>query len=562
MKYTATSAVLCRRKPTVVPSNIVLLQQACSGVATFSKLTSCMALLFVLFAPLIASAQLDLVGDDFQISTTGGAAPEIVYNATGSEYLVAWRGLSSDISTIYGQRLDADANTVGDSFAISMARSDGENQFGADFHDVALNSIGNEYLVTWQGNAIFGKAEIFGQRLDGSGNALGDNFQISMTGPADDITFDAFFPAIAFNSTGNEYLVTWQQAVFSPRSRDIYGQCLDSSGNTLGDSFRIGMQEGSSLPDVAYNPMGDEYLVTWSGETADGDFEVFGQRLDGNGIPLGDNFHVSSQGPDGDTDIFARASEVTYNQTSDEYVVTWQGGPIFAGREPKNEIYGQRLDASGNLLDGNFQISMAAENDADVRDGSSTTHNAGSNEYLVTWLGESTSDENGIYGQRLDGDGSPLGQNFEIKLPGFVRPAAAFNSTGDEYLVTWTGQSMTGDAEIFGQRLRQPLCTPLNGLLGDLDGDGTVAFEDFLTLSANFGTDISGVAGNKYTLGDIDCSGDVAFDDFLILSANFGQTIDDMSIQNVPEPTFGMLHAVFILQLLNLRRFRRVGEIH
>ena len=60
----------------------------------------------------------------------------------------------------------------------------------------------------------------------------------------------------------------------------------------------------------------------------------------------------------------------------------------------------------------------------------------------------------------------------------------------------------------------------MNTLPGDLDGDGTVAFEDFLALAANFGTDV-----DEYASGDVNCDGTVAFDDFLALAENFGQSL-------------------------------------
>jgi hypothetical protein len=55
-------------------------------------------------------------------------------------------------------------------------------------------------------------------------------------------------------------------------------------------------------------------------------------------------------------------------------------------------------------------------------------------------------------------------------------------------------------------------------LLGDLDGDGTVAFADFLMLADNI--------GKESATGDLDGDGVVAFVDFLILSNNFGNTLE------------------------------------
>ena len=72
------------------------------------------------------------------------------------------------------------------------------------------------------------------------------------------------------------------------------------------------------------------------------------------------------------------------------------------------------------------------------------------------------------------------------------------------------------------------IITDGNKLNGDADFSGTVAFADFLVLSANFGKD-----GRKWSEGDFIANGRVEFDDFLTLSANFGKTAD--SVTQIPE---------------------------
>ncbi len=89
---------------------------------------------------------------------------------------------------------------------------------------------------------------------------------------------------------------------------------------------------------------------------------------------------------------------------------------------------------------------------------------------------------------------------------------------------------------------------PPAGVPGDIDGDGSVAFADFLILSNNFGNMVDAGTG-----GDIDGDGSVAFADFLILSNNFGSTA---AAASVPEPTGWMLFAPSLL-LLAVRRRRR-----
>ena len=96
----------------------------------------------------------------------------------------------------------------------------------------------------------------------------------------------------------------------------------------------------------------------------------------------------------------------------------------------------------------------------------------------------------------------------------------------DESLWSTTelGQGVLNFGMVFGE------CDP--STQGDLDGDGTVAFADFLVLSANFGQDVS----DGPFSGDIDCSGSVQFADFLILSNSFGQAVGS-EVSNVPEPS-------------------------
>ena len=54
---------------------------------------------------------------------------------------------------------------------------------------------------------------------------------------------------------------------------------------------------------------------------------------------------------------------------------------------------------------------------------------------------------------------------------------------------------------------------------GDIDGNGKVAFSDFLILAEHFGSDVT-----PNTNGDIDGDGSVRFADFLLLSENFGRS--------------------------------------
>ena len=76
---------------------------------------------------------------------------------------------------------------------------------------------------------------------------------------------------------------------------------------------------------------------------------------------------------------------------------------------------------------------------------------------------------------------------------------------------------------------RDDVLEALQTLPGDLDGDGEVAFADFVVLAGNYGQDLP-----SYTDGNIDLQDGVGFEDFVILATNFGKTPSGLAA--VPEP--------------------------
>ena len=100
---------------------------------------------------------------------------------------------------------------------------------------------------------------------------------------------------------------------------------------------------------------------------------------------------------------------------------------------------------------------------------------------------------------------------------------------------------------------RDVVLDALNTLPGDLDGNGEVAFADFVVLSQNFGLDLP-----SYADGNIDLKNGVAFEDFQVLADNFAKTSSHVAA--VPEPSVLSLlclclsFATFVRDSRNLRR--------
>lgn len=135
--------------------------------------------------------------------------------------------------------------------------------------------------------------------------------------------------------------------------------------------------------------------------------------------------------------------------------------------------------------------------------------------------------------------------SFEALYNGTI-DADEFLSLDHDWGINSGGRLSHGGAgEIVFGGLVEPACNPDSG--GDLDGNGTVEFADFLVLADNFG-----MSATDHSTGDIDCNGTVEFADFLVLAENFGKQIGGASA--VPEPTGWLLG---IWACFGILRFRR-----
>ena len=472
------------------------------------------------------------ISADFRISTMGpdwdtayGAFdPAVAYNSQANEYLVVWVGddntypLADEEFEVFGQRLDATGNPVGtNDFRISGMTYD------ADDPAVAYNSRDNEYLVVWEGDdSYYGDEwEIFGQRLDASGTEIGTyDFRISDMGPDENMNYDAYNPAVAYNSRDNEYLVVWYGddniAPLVAGEFEIFGQRLSASGGELGtNDFRISRMGTDRVTDyaayspaVAYNSQANEYLVVWAGDDntfplVEEEFEIYGQRLDADGDPVGTNdFRISHMGPDRSAAYDAWDAEVAYNSHDNRYLVVWHGeDDAGALVNDEYEIYGQRLDADGDPVGtDDFRLSdMGPDGNTDYEAGASAVaYGSTANEYLVVWYGDDNTaplvdDEYEIFGQRLSASGSQVGTNdFRISDMGgddrcdAFAPAVAYNSQDHEYLVVWHGDDdasplVDGENEIFGQRVNAATGARI-GLafrISDMGPDGDINFDAY-----------------------------------------------------------------------------------
>jgi Ca2+-binding RTX toxin-like protein len=471
------------------------------SVKTIASLAAASVVLALLSA--LAAGAPEPIGPDFRISEAGTDAnpnrdalnPAIAHNLRDDNYLVVWQ--ADDLPTdeefeIFGQLVSANGTKLGSELRISSVRTDGDATRGAFEPAIAYNPTANEYLVSWQADDLSANEEfeIFGQRLSATGAEVGaDDFRISSAGVDGDVNRAASNPTIAYNPTANEYLVSWEADGLPTDDEDeIFGQRLSATGAEVGaDDFRIssvgtdGNASRDALqPAVAYNPTANEYLVSWAADdlATNEEFEIFGQRLSAAGAEVGaDDFRISEAGTDGDEARDASDPTTAYNPTANEYLVSWEADGL--PTDDEDEIFGQRLSAAGAEVGADdFRISSAGTDGDSERNAREPViaYNSKANEYLVSWDADdlSTDNEFEIFAQRLSATGAEIGaDDFRISTVGTdgdaerdaSEPTIAYNSAANEYLVSWQADGLPaeGEFEIFGQRLAEPKVSPPAG---------------------------------------------------------------------------------------------------
>jgi len=463
---------------------------------------------------LSSRATLEFGANDFRISDAGtdgndeldAGDPAVAYNSTDNEYLVVWTAavdpptppFSLPFTEVYGQRIDAATGAELGTNDFQISDRNTSRNGAAKSAVVAYNSVDNEYLVVWSGNPgplSSAEEEVFGQRIDAAtGAEIGTNdFRISDMGVDGEIAWEAGFPAVAYNRVDNEYLVVWtgdDPANSASSYAQIYGQRLNAAtGLEVGtNDFLISNVVFPAwwnyTAALAHDFIGNEYLVVWTGEPANLENDIYGQRLDAaTGAEVGTNdFRISDMGPDGVGQWRGEKPSVAFGDVANEYLVVWQGsddqGTLV---QYEVEIFGQRIDARTGAEVGlnDFRISNMGP-DGDTSFNALTpdvAYNHARNNYVVVWSadddsGDLVDDENEVYVQRIDAaTGTQVGLNdFRLSDMGpdgnaafdAWFPALAGNEKQDRYLVVWKGDDNTGllvdgEFEIYGQRLFLPL---------------------------------------------------------------------------------------------------------
>jgi hypothetical protein len=358
--------------------------------------------------------------DDFLVNddTTGGCAqsyPAIARDLSG-KFVITWEDDRNGNWDIYAQRYNSTGNPLGSNFKVN---DDPDTASQGDLA-ISMDSSGN-FVITWVDDRNT-NLDIYAQRYNSSGTHLGSNFKVN-----EDVgSADQWSPAVAMDNSGN-FVITWEDD--RTGNKDIYAQRYNSSGAPLGSNFKVNDDLGTAgqgYPAISMDGSGN-FVITWSDDR--NYYDIYAQRYNFSGVPLGSNFKVNS-----DIGTALQWPSAIAMDGLGKFVVTWRDS-----RNGDWDIYAQRYNSSGGPLGSNFKVNDYAGTVWNMPWLSLAIAMDGSGNFVITWEDLRNDYFGDIYAQRYNFSGVPLGSNFKVNdtlYASQVYPAIAMDGSGN-FIITW-----------------------------------------------------------------------------------------------------------------------------
>ncbi|MDO9392015.1 MAG: T9SS type A sorting domain-containing protein [bacterium] len=389
--------------------------------------------------------------------------------------VVAWQDTSNGNYDVYAQWYKPNGDTLGGQAMLNDDATSYSQQ-----RPVALAGDSG-WTLCWLDSRNSDVPVIYGQYYDTSIAAQGANLMLSDSTAGLQGQWD---PSVTAGKDGNFLAVWYDDRNSDGNNEDIYGRLYSGNGAALTPDFLISDTSYSPGNRSAYEPkvagLADgSYLVAWYDYRSDNDYDIYGQRLDASGIPVGGNHQISTTGTgfndyemsiaafDSGYGVFWYAYDPSWSYSniygrlfktngdsvgttiniSDTVPAHYTGSPSAAANDSgivvswqdyrdasHDHIYGQRILLNGSLLGGNYLIGDSLDNDQ--YDPSIAGTNSG---FMVTWYNY-YGDSSSIAGQRLDAAGQPVDTNYAVSTQSGLYhecPSVTVSPDGDRYAVIW-----------------------------------------------------------------------------------------------------------------------------
>lgn len=266
---------------------------------------------------------------EIQVDGQENLNPAVAYNTAHQEYLAVWeQHIHGGEVAIFGRRVGRDGRLKGPPFEVDHA----PNQVFS-VPDVAYSSAQDAYLVVYTHRVNANDYDIYAMPLAWNGSQHGRR--------AIDVDLDKdWYPAVAYNSRQNEFLVAYEKVIANDR-RDIEAQRVRAADWSLASWRHIDGANNTlmRLPDVAYDAGSSDYLIAYTlNYPAGSQGDIVGKRTNHNMAWLGGRIPISPTG-------LPSQDGVALAEGPGEWLVVWYEDH----GANRADIWGRRVGNDGSL---------------------------------------------------------------------------------------------------------------------------------------------------------------------------------------------------------------------
>lgn len=280
-------------------------------------------------------------------------------------------------------------DVLADDFQINDDTTGGCEQ---SYPSIAMDHAGN-FVIVWS-DYRNGNSDIYFQRYNSNGSALGENIKVN-----DDIGISLqLFPSIAIDHNGN-FVIVWYD---ERNGNDVYFQRYNSDGIAQSVNTKTNNKDiGGEMPSIAIDDNGN-FVIAWKGYN-NNNYDIYFQRYKYNGIAIQGNKKVNDDiGNENQTN-----PTIAMNENGD-FVIAWMDyrnsnwdvyfqkyyniGTTLGVNKKTNDDVGSAVQSSPSLAiedNGNFVIAWE-----DDRDGNEYIYFQSFNSHGIA-IGSNTKGESG-----------------------------------------------------------------------------------------------------------------------------------------------------------------------
>jgi len=280
---------------------------------------------------------------------------------------------------------------------------------------------------------------------------VGEEFQVNTFTAGDQSA-----PQVCTDATGR-FTVAWQSGNYSfpdgpdGSRRSVAARPFDPNGVPQGGEFiantyTLGPQ---AAPAIASAPSG-EFVVAWQGGSFDypqdgSESGAFLQRFSAAGVPLGGEHTVNT------TTAGSQGGVAVSTDPAGDFVVVWTSYPAYYGTRggdgDRSGVFGQRFDGTGMPLGPEFQVNTYTTGSQSSPRVASDT----SGGFVVVWqsgsyYGGQDGDRSGVFARRYDATGNAVGGEFQVNTytTGYQAVPDVAHAPSGGFVVVWESGSYPG----------------------------------------------------------------------------------------------------------------------